>query len=201
MRNQVICISRQFGSGGHEIGVLTAEKLGLHVYEKSILKIACEYGEVAVKTLEHADERATNPLLFQTVHEGNYHVMRGASTSEVLFSLQSHTIRRIAKRESCVFVGRCADYVLKDAEVDVLTAFVCAPLEYRVERKMRTEHLSREKAQRLVKKMDRQRKKYYETYTHRQWGDPQYYDLYLDTSKIAIADAASLLAERYRRRL
>lgn len=199
MRNKVICISRQFGSGGHEIGVMTAEKLGLHLYEKSILRIACEYGGLNVKTLEDADEKATNPLLFRTVHEGNYHVLRGAPTSEVLFALQSHTIRRIARQESCIFVGRCADFVLKNAEVDVLSVFVCAPLEDRITRKMQNEQLSRDKAQRLVRKMDRQREKYYESFTNRQWGDPQYYQLYLDTGRISLEDAASLITERYQR--
>ena len=112
MGNRIISISRQFGSGGHEIAVKTAGRLGLKVYERELVRLACEYGELPETSVTDSDEKATNPYLFQTVHEGNYHVLRGKSTSEVLFALQSHEIRRIAKREECVFVGLCADFVL-----------------------------------------------------------------------------------------
>ena len=108
MGNRIICISRQFGSGGHEISVKTADLLRLRVYEKELVHLACEYGELSESVMSDSDEKATNPYLFRTVHEGNYHVVRGKPTSEVLFALQSNEIRRIARREECVFVGRCA---------------------------------------------------------------------------------------------
>ena len=135
MGNKIICIGRAFGSGGHEIAVRLSQQLDIKVYEKHLLYLACQYGELAVKTLESADEKATNPYLFQTVHEGNHHVTRGLPTSEVLFQLQSHEICRIAKRESCIFVGRCADYVLRNGDADVLSVFISAPEEQRIERK------------------------------------------------------------------
>ena len=105
MGNRIICISRQFGSGGHEISVKTADLLRLRVYEKELVHLACEYGELSESVMSDSDEKATNPYLFRTVHEGNYHVVRGKPTSEVLFALQSHEIRRIARREECVFAG------------------------------------------------------------------------------------------------
>lgn len=117
MGNRIISISRQFGSGGHEVAVKTADLLGIRVYERELIRLACEYGELSEKTLSPSDEKATNPYLFQTVHEGNHHVLRGKPTSEVLFALQSHEIRRIARHEECVFVGRCADYVLRGEDV------------------------------------------------------------------------------------
>ena len=198
MGNKILCIGRQFGSGGHEIGVKTAAELGIHVYEKELLTLACKYGDVAEKTLEKSDEKATNPYLFQAVHEGNYHVIRGLPTSEVLFSLQSHEIKRIAKRESCIFVGRCADFVLRDRDVKLLRVFVSAPLERRIQRKMEQEQLSYDKTAHLVKKMDRQRKKYYESYTHQAWSDPQFYDLNIDSSVTGIDGAVEMVARRYR---
>lgn len=97
-----------------------AERLGIKVYEKHLLHLACEYGDLAVEKLESAEEKATNPYLFQTVHEGNHRVTRGLPTSEVLFQLQSHEIRRIARREGCIFVGRCANHVLQGSDADVL---------------------------------------------------------------------------------
>lgn len=197
MGNRIICIGRQFGSGGHEIGVRTAARLGVRVYEKELLSLACKFGEIAEKTLERSDEKATNPYLFQAVYEGNYHVIRGLPTSEVLFSLQSHEIKRIARRENCIFVGRCADFVLREEDVRLLRVFVSAPLEYRVRRKMEQERLSYEKALHLVKKMDKQRKKYYESYTGQAWGHPQYHDLNIDSSEIGIEGAVELVLRRY----
>ena len=181
MENKIICIGREFGSGGHEIALRTGSRLGIRVYEKDLFHLACRYGELSEKMMESADERATNPFLYRTVHEGNYHVTRGLPTSEVLFELQSHEIRKIAKRESCVFVGRCADYVLREEKVKLLRVFVRAPLEKRIERKMQQENLTREKAVRLVRKMDKRRKKYYESYTGLAWGSPDGYDLSIDT--------------------
>ena len=198
MGNRIISISRQFGSGGHEVAVKTADLLGIRVYEKELIRLACEYGELSEKTLSSSDEKATNPYLFQTVHEGNYHVLRGKPTSEVLFALQSHEIRRIARHEECVFVGRCADFVLHDQDVKLLTVFVAAPDEHRIRRKMEQEKLSRDQAVRLIRKMDKQRRKYYENYTGRTWGAPNGYDLYLDTGTMSTDEAAARIAARFR---
>ena len=151
MANRIICIGRQFGSGGHEIAVKTANQLGIKVYERELIRLACEYGELSEKAMSAADEKATNPYLFQTVHEGNYHVLRGRPTSEVLFALQSHEIRRLAKREECVFVGRCADFVLREQDVRLLRVFISAPEEHRVARKMEQERLSHNQAVQLVR--------------------------------------------------
>ena len=201
MGNRIISISRQFGSGGHEVAVKTADLLGIRVYERELIRLACEYGELSEKTLSPSDEKATNPYLFQTVHEGNHHVLRGKPTSEVLFALQSHEIRRIARHEECVFVGRCADYVLRGEDVRLLTVFVAAPDEHRIQRKMAQEKLTRDQAIRLIRKMDKQRRKYYESYTHKAWGAPEGYDLYLDTGALSTAAAAAVISERVRKLL
>lgn len=198
MENRIICISRQFGSGGHEIAVRTADLLGIRVYERELIRLACEYGELSEKTLSSSDERATNPFLFQTVHEGNYHVLRGKPTSEVLFALQSHEIRRIAKKEECVFVGRCADFVLRGRDVKLLRVFVSAPEEYRIARKMAQEKLTREQAVRLIRKMDKQRRKYYESYTDQTWGAEANYDLCINASLSPPEEAAAHIAARFR---
>lgn len=199
MANKIICIAREFGSGGHEIAVRTGARLGIRVYEKDIFRLACRYGELSEKMMESADETATNPFLYRTVHEGNYHVTRGLPTSEVLFELQSHEIRHIAGRESCIFVGRCADYVLREEDVKLLRVFVRAPLEKRIERKMQQENLSHEKAVRLVRKMDKQRRKYYESYTGQVWGNTGGYDLDVDTGVTDFDDAVEQICQLYQR--
>jgi len=195
--NKIICIGREFGSSGHEIAVRAAEQLGIKVYEKNLVHLACKYGELAVKTLENADEKATNPYLFQTVHEGNYHVTRGLPTSEVLFKLQSHEIKRIAKSEHCIFVGRCADHVLKGMDAQVLRVFVSAPVENRIRRKMEQENLSHLRAKSLVRKMDLQRKEYYEHYTGQSWGKSQNYDLCINTGEVSIEQAVEMITQKF----
>ncbi len=197
MANKIICIAREFGSGGHEIAVRAASRLGIRVYEKDLFHLACKYGELSEKMMESADETATNPYLFRTVHEGIYHVTRGLPTSEVLFQLQSHEIRKIAQQEGCIFVGRCADYVLREEDVRMLKVFVQASLEWRIKRKMQREHLSREKAAYLVRKMDKRRKKYYEYYTGHAWGAPEYYDLCIDTASTDFDDAVTAICGLY----
>lgn len=197
MVNKIICIAREFGSGGHEIAVRTAAALGIRVYEKDLFRLACRYGALSEKMMESADETATNPFLYRTVHEGNYHVTRGLPTSEVLFELQSHEIRRIAARESCIFVGRCADYVLRQEDVKLLRIFIRAPLDKRIARKMQQEKLTREKAARLVRKMDKRRKKYYECYTGLVWGASEGYDLCIDTGVIDFDAAVNRICAAY----
>lgn len=197
MKNKIICIGRQFGSGGHQIAICTGEKLGIKVYDKDILELACRYGDIDVKTVRSADEKATNPYLFQTIHEGNHHVSQGLPTSEVLFELESHEIKRISAHESCIFVGRCADFVLKDEPVDCISVFVQAPFEQRVKRKAQQEQLSPVKARQLVIRTDKQRKKYYENYTGLIWGDPYHYDLIIDTGETGIDEAVDLIISRY----
>ena len=194
---RIICIGRQFGSGGHEIALRVGQQLGIPVYEKNILHLACKYGGLAVKTLEDADEKATNPYLYRVVCEGNHHVTRGLPTSEVLFALQSHEIRRLAKREECVFVGRCADFVLREQDVRLLRVFISAPEEHRVARKMEQERLSHNQAVQLVRKIDKQRKKYYESYTGQVWGAPQFHDLCLDTIRFSIPECVELIVTKF----
>lgn len=197
MGNRIICIGREFGSGGHQIALLLGQKLGLKVYEKDLLHMACKYGELQVSKMEAADEKATNPYLFETIHEGNYHVMRGLPTSEVLFALQRHEIKRIAQKEDCIIVGRCADHVLNDTDAQVLSVFVSAPTEQRIRRKMEQESLSHLRAKSVVRKMDLQRKKYYEHYTGKTWGKPENYDLCVNTGEMSLEQAAQLIANKF----
>lgn len=199
MGHTIICIGRQFGSGGHEIAVRLGAELGLKVYEKKLVHLACKFGELAVETLEQSDEKATNPYLYQTVHEGNFNVVRGMPTSEVLFQLQSHEIRRIAAEEDCIFVGRCADHVLSGSDARLIRVFVSAPFDARVQRKVTQEqHTSKERTKRLVRRMDKQRKQYYDHYTGLSWGDASHYDLCIDTQETSIPAAVTEIAARYR---
>lgn len=201
MGNRIICIGREFGSGGHEVAVRLAERLGIKVYEKHLLYLACEYGELTVKNMEDADEKATNPYLFSTVHEGNHRVTRGLPTSEVLFQLQSHEIRRIAGRESCIFVGRCADYVLRDSHP--FRIFVYADAQSKLmrcmERRTPEETLSEQDMKRKITEIDRNRARYYAFFSGQKWGARENYDLLVNTSGQSVKKQAAALYEYLRK--
>lgn len=197
MANRIICIGRECGSGGRELAEKTARSLGIPLYDKELLELACQYGEVDPRTLARTDEKATNPYLYTTVHEGNEHVLWGAPASEVLFNLQSHEIRRLANQEECVFLGRCADFVLRRADVRMLRVFVTAPLDWRIARMAEVNRLSPAKAKSVISKIDKQRRKYYESYTKTAWGDPARHDLVLNTAETGMDRAVQLMVERF----
>lgn len=184
MEHRIISIGRQFGSGGHEIGKETADRLGIHCYDRELIVLAAAHGALSHTKLAGFDEKQENPWLYEAVYEGNHHVPKGQSFFSVLFKLQSDVIRSIARREDAVIVGRCADHILRGmAEVKLLTVFISAPFEARVSRKMELEHLSRKRAESLVKKADKQRSQYYQSRTGLEWGRRDGFDLYFDTQK------------------
>lgn len=198
MKRKSVCIGREFGSGGSQIAGLLGKKLGLSVYEKELLQLACAYGGLPEAKMKRAEERMTNPYLYETVHEGYDYRCWGMPTSEALFHLQSQEIRRIAAQEDAIFVGRCADYVLRDTDTALLRVFVRAPVEYRIQRKMQQENLSHLQAKRLVRRMDLQRMKYYGHYTGQSWGARENYDLYIDAQQMGIEGAVEQIAAGYR---
>lgn len=198
MGHKIISIGRQFGSGGHEIGMETAERLGIACYDKELIALAAERGELRHEKLAGFDEKEENRWLYEAVYEGNHHVPKGQSYSSVLFKLQSEVIRAIARREDAVIVGRCADRILRDmADVKLLTVFISAPFDVRVQRKMELEHLSQKKAEALVRKTDQQRGAYYRSHTGMEWGKPDRFDFYLDTGEVGIQAAVDQIVAAY----
>ena len=194
MANKIICIAREFGSGGHEIAVRTASKLGIRVYEKDLFHLACKYGELSEKMMESADETATNPYLFRTVHEGNYHVTRGLPTSEVLFQLQSHEIRKIAQQENCIFVGRCADYALANYP-HLVNVFIYADIKKRAARVAEYEGIPLKEAEERALKTDKKRASYYNFYSNNKWGAVESYHLSVDSGAINLDNTARLILD------
>lgn len=197
MTHRILALGRQFGSGGREIALLCAQELGIPCYDWELIDLAARRGELEHRRLEPFDERRENPLLYEAVYGGNYHVRQGESASAVLFQLQSAVIRDIARQEDAVIVGRCADYVLK-GRARLLTVFLAAPFSARVKRKMEREGLDRRAAEGLVRRMDRQRRAYYQAYTGWTWGDPRHFDLYLDTVREGIEGCVSRILAAYR---
>mgnify|MGYP000086322089 CR=1 FL=1 len=183
----VITIGREFGSGGHEIGMKLAERLGIKCYDKELLELAAKESGLCEELFASQDEKPTNSFLYSLVMD-TYSL--GYSNSYVdmpinhkVFLAQFDAIKKIAANESCVIVGRCADYALA-SNPDCLSIFVHADMDDRIKRVSKREDVTESKAKDMIQKRDKQRSSYYNYYTCKKWGDSRSYDLTLNTSKI-----------------
>ncbi|MCD8325428.1 MAG: cytidylate kinase-like family protein [Lachnospiraceae bacterium] len=189
MQKVAITIARQYGSGGSVVGRMLAEQLGIDYYDKELLSMVCGERGIDEKELEKADEKARPSLLFglaKNVYdsEKSPRDLDEAVTSEKLFHYQAKLIKAVASEESCVIIGRCADFVLKDFP-NVLRVFIHAPEDKRVERawSIRSD-LHLKDVSKYMEKVDRRRGSYYKYYTGQIWTDARNYDLCIDSSKL-----------------
>lgn len=187
----VITIGREFGSGGHEIGVKLAESLGIKCYDRELLEIASKESGLCEEIFEHHDEKPTNSFLYSLVMD-TYSLGYSGGSSYVdmpinhkVFLAQFDTIKKLASEESCVIVGRCADYALEDNK-DAISVFIKASMEARTERIMRLRGLTEAKASDLIYKNDKRRASYYNYYSNKKWGEAKSYDLCLDSGLIGV---------------
>ena len=191
MADKVIyCIGRQFGSGGRQVGKALAEKLGIPFYDKEILTMASKDSGLSEALFHNADEKPTSMLLYSLVM-GNYPMRSGAigfnemPLNDQLFLITSKTIKKVAEQGSCVIIGRCADYVLRD-DPDVISIFIHAPIESRVERASGIYEVPADKAEDFCLKNDKSRANFYNYYSDQKWGMCRTYDLSLDSSMLGI---------------
>lgn len=184
----VITIARQYGSGGRTIGNMLAEKLGVHYYDKELLKLASEESGINEALFANADEHIKSSKLFKIAHRiYNGELISPESddfvSSQNLFNYQAKIIKELAEEEACVIVGRCADFILKDYK-NVLSVFIHAPHEYCMEQAAKKHSMPSKELERFINKTDKQRAEYYKYYTGRDWTDARNYDLCLDSSKL-----------------
>ena len=193
--NRIITIGRQIGSGGSEIGMEVAKRLGIQCYDRQLIEMACDYGELDQDILAEAEEKRPNPFLYSVPRQmQNDKTGRGIAINDMVFNLQSEVIRRLAEKESCVIIGRCADYVLRQ-QPGMLSVFIHAPLEQRVLRVARLYNIDEDKARARIRKTDKTRANYYNYYADGDWGRADRYDIALNTGKLPIPIAAQLLAD------
>ena len=189
MENRVIInIGRQFGSGGRTVASLIGRKLGIEVYDNELLLKAAENSGVHPEFFRHNDERKR----FFT-----FGYSQNAINDEGLFKIQSDAIRSIAENGSAVFVGRAADYVLRDLRC--LDVFVSAPLEWRKALVAERSRLSSEEAEKLIVKKDKTREYWYNFFTFGNWGVASNYDLCVDSSILGLEGTADLIIDFARR--
>ena len=198
MKQFVITIGRQLGCGGKEIAEKLARDLGVKVYDKALLQAAaCESG-IDASLFEQADESESNSLFggFFSIHGSMSEYFSGGSCidNDSLFEIQSETIRNIAQNESCIIVGRCAEYVLRDHPA-MLSIFITADHDDRVERFMRAEGLEYEAAVDFIEKNDKKRRSYHDYYATTRWGEASSYDICINLSRLGVEGTVDFIRQ------
>ncbi len=185
----VITIGRQYGSGGRYIAQELAKRLNIAFYDNDLLVKAAQNSGLSVEYMKEHDEKKDSVFAFVGMNESS-----NVFTAVQKVSLaQFQTIRHLADTESCVIVGRCADYVLKDYP-NVVNIFIHAPIEERIRRAVTYYHLEEKKAKDIIVKMDRKRASYYSYFTDRKWGHAGNYDLCIN-SDIGIEETVDVIVE------
>ena len=180
----IITIGRQHGSNGHDIAKKLSEKLGIPCYDKEIVDEAARGSDLNKDVLESFDEKKVLPVFSGF----------GASfnLNATIASSQFEAIRTLADKGDCIFVGRCADYVLRSRS-DLVKVFIYADYPYRVRTIMERKELSEDKAKKLIKEVDKDRSSYYRYYTDNSWGDMTNYELCLDSSRTGVDGAVEVI--------
>ncbi len=198
MKQFVITIGRQLGSGGKEVAEKLARELGVKVYDKALLQAAaCESG-IDASLFEQADENESTSLFgnFFSIHGSISEYLSSGSCidNDRLFEIQSEAIRNIAQGESCIIVGRCAEYVLRD-HPSRLSIFITADHADRVARIMRGEGLERNAAIEFIEKNDKKRRSYHDYYATTHWGEAASYDLCVNLSCLGVDGTVEFLKQ------
>ncbi|MDY5957068.1 AAA family ATPase [Frisingicoccus sp.] len=188
MGHTVITIARQYGSGGKTIGKMLAEDLGIHFYNREILRMASDESGINEQLFGQVDERVKTNLLYRIAKRiRNEEVLPPDSddflSTNNLFNYQAKVIRQLADEESCVIIGRCADYVLQDYD-NVVSVFIHGPYDFCLEQAMKVNAKSESEMRKYMEKRDKYRGEYYKYYTGKDWFDARNYHLCLDSSKL-----------------
>ena len=189
----VICIGRQTGAGGKRVAAQLASRLGILAYDNELVTEAARESGFSPSLFRKSDEKRHFSLIGSLFGSNRYGSFNGNAISEgELFKIQSEVIRRIADKGSCIFVGRAADYILRDRS-DLVSIFLTAPSEDRIAAIAGRDSLSLQDAEAYVRKNDKTRRDWYEFYTFGKWGDAVGYDLCLNSSRLGIDGTTDLI--------
>ena len=197
----IVTIARQYGSGGHAVGELVANNFNMAYHDKSLIEKSAQKMGVSAEMLQSADEKATPSFLY-SIATGNYDVYPLSINfapyempiNDKLFILQSEVIKAYAAEGSCVIIGRCSDYVLREEE-NVFRIFIYGDIEHRKERvQSRHPELKSSQIIDVINKTDKRRASYYNFYTGNKWGKYDNYDMAINSSTLGIDDTAELIA-------
>jgi len=186
MGQLIITIGRQLGSGGRHIGRQLAEQLCLSFYDKELINISSKESGLCEDVFEQADEKKKRALfgnwfgLRSSLMSGDFQV-NSCMSDESLFQIQSDVIRKLAEQQSCIFVGRCADYILRE-NPRCINVFISAEIEDRIRRVSKMMNVSDDKAKELIRQTDKKRADYYNYFTNKEWGVAKSYHLCINSS-------------------
>ncbi len=189
----VIAVSRQYGSGGHEIGRKLAQKLNIKFYDKELLsKIAKDSG-MSQNLVEFYDEMPTKSLLFSLAMDAYPMSFAEVPLNQKVYQAQVETIKKIAEEESCVIIGRCADSILSEHK-NLVSVFVHSDMDSKIQRVVERDGLTKEKARERIIKTDKKRASFYNFYSlEKKWGEANSHDLTVDSGKLGIDETVVLL--------
>jgi cytidylate kinase len=199
----IITIGRQLGSGGKLIGELLSKKLNIACYDKELIQLASRESGLGKEFFEKADEKNGLSLWgqyfgfrsgYMGYNSGNY------LCNETLFKIQSDVIKELAEKESCIFVGRCADYILRN-HPHCLKIFISADLKDRVERIMQDHQITEKEAKVLIEQTDKKRSTYYNYYSNKVWGMATSYDVCFNSSVFGIDEIVSHIEEYIKKQI
>lgn len=195
-KKTIITISRQFGSGGRDVGQQLAKQLGIPFYDKELIEIAARESGIDPELFEDAEEKTSMGFhLFGALGYslgGPLSTITELSINDRVFIVQSQVVKKVAEKGPCVIVGRCADYVLRERN-DVLNVFIHADMQDRVGRAVHSYKVDDRNIEDSVLKIDKRRANYYEYYTDFHWGDADNYDIAINTSTFGIEGTVRLL--------
>ena len=195
--NLIITIGRECGSGGRHIGKKLAEELGIKCYDKELLDQAAKKSGLCRELFETHDEKPTSSFLYSLVMDA-YSVGYANSAymdmplNHKIFLAQFDTIKNIAEEESCVIIGRCADYALADFP-NIVTVFITADDDVKIKTLMERHQINEAKAKDVMVKTDKKRASYYNYYSSKRWGDSKSYDLCINSSKVGVEGAIKII--------
>jgi cytidylate kinase len=198
----IICVGRQLGSGGHDIARMLALDFNAKYYDRELLNLAAKESGFSEKVFEINDERkgflkGLFNLGSPNVNSGS--VYNSSISQESLFKFQSDVIKKAADEGSCVFVGRCADYVLRERD-DMVSVFITATKRFRIDQIMAKQNLDVAGANKFINQRESQRAAYYNYYTGKKWGAAEHYDLCIDASVLGLQATEKFIADFIRKR-
>ena len=203
--NTIITIGRQFGSGGHKIGNMLSERLDIPLYDYNLIRMAARELNVTDEAARQVDETILGRFLSAyVVGTGDYTAFMtddvyGVPLSDRMYNVQTEIIKKLADRGPCIFVGRCADYILGDYS-NMINTFIYAYKDDRINRIMKLYNLNEKQAKDRIKKVDKERKLYYEAHTGREWGAIESHEILLNASLTGIDGAVEILEALFKKK-
>ena len=187
----IISIGRQHGSGGREIARLLARELGIKCYDKEIVDEAAKHSDFSRDLINAYDEKRMSAFM---LHAGGYGLNENFRLNMQVVSAQFDAMREIASKGDCIFVGRCADYILRERS-DLVSVFILGDMDERLKCLERRQGLDEAAARKKIKEVDKDRSSFYKYYSDQVWGDAQNYDLCINSSRLGVEGTVKVIMD------